>query len=206
MADKTKFLNDVYDLKTVAQTQALYDNWSSSYDDEVGENGYITPTGIAVALAKLLPDRNAPILDFGCGTGISGAALSAAGFSTIDGCDMSAGMLAVAQNKHKYRQLWRADPDLPLPVKPGDYAAITAVGVISIGAAPPETMDMLIGALAPGALLAFSFNDHTLEDPRFEAQVQKYLDQRVCTQILREKGEHLPGIGLRSVIYVLKRQ
>ncbi len=204
MADK-KFLNDVYDLKTVAQTQSLYDDWSKSYDDEVTTNGYATPARIARALAELLPDKFVPVLDFGCGTGMSGAALKSSGFSTIDGCDLSEKMLAQAAQKQAYRNLWQADPDKPLPFAPGTYAAITAVGVVSIGAAPPETMDMLIKALTPGGLFAFSFNDHTLDDPRFEARINHHLKNASCTQLLRQEGEHLPGIGLRSTIFVLQR-
>lgn len=204
MADK-QFLNDVYELKSVADTKALYDDWSKTYDDEVGAKGYVTPTRIAAALTALLPDKQAPILDFGCGTGMSGAALKEAGFANIDGCDLSPEMLSQAAGKNAYRKLWQSDPDVGFPVKTGDYATITAVGVISIGAAPPESMDMLIDALAPGGLLAFSFNDHTLEDPRFEGRVNGYRKADTCEQILREDGEHLPGIGLRSTIFVLKR-
>lgn len=201
-----EFLKDVYALKSAAETRALYDDWSATYDQEVGAKGYATPARVAKALAVLLPDRAAPILDFGCGTGMSGAALQAQGFSVIDGCDLSAEMLAQAREKHTYRKLWQADANAPLAARPGDYAAITAVGVVSVGAAPPETLDQLVGALAPGALLAFSFNDHTFDDPRFLARVTHYLDTGTCTQLLREDGEHLPGIGLRPTVFVLQRR
>ena len=199
------FLKDVYALKSVDDMRALYDDWSATYDEEVGGKGYATPARVAAALARLISDRSAPILDFGCGTGMSGAAMKAQGFSVIDGCDLSAEMLVRAGEKRTYRRLWQADTDAPFPARPGDYAAITAVGVVSIGAAPPETLDLLVGALGPGALLAFSFNDHTFEDPRFEARVSDYLDNGTCTQLFREDGDHLPGIGLRSTVFVLQR-
>ena len=200
-----EFLKDVYALKSVDDMRALYDDWSATYDEEVGGKGYATPARLAKALAGLMTDHAAPILDFGCGTGISGAAMKAEGFSVIDGCDLSAEMLARAREKQAYRRLWQAEAEAPCPPGPGDYAAITAVGVVSVGAAPPETLDQLVGALAPGALLAFSFNDHTIEDPRFEARVTDYLATGTCTQLFREDGEHLPGIGLRSTVFVLQR-
>ncbi|MGR3344563.1 MAG: class I SAM-dependent DNA methyltransferase [Paracoccaceae bacterium] len=199
-----EFLNDVYALKSVDDMRALYDDWSATYDEEVGGKGYATPARVALALAGLMADRSAPILDFGCGTGMSGAAMKAQGFSVIDGCDLSGEMLARAREKQAYRRLWQANTDGPFPARPGDYAAITAVGVVSIGAAPPETLDVLVGALAPGALLAFSFYDRTFEDPRFEARVTDYLTTGTCTQLFREDGEHLPGIGLRSTVFVLR--
>ena len=200
-----EFLKDVYALKSVDDMRALYDDWSATYDEEVGGKGYATPARVAKALAGLMTDQAAPILDFGCGTGMSGAAMKAQGFSVIDGCDLSAEMLARAREKQAYRRLWQADTDAPFPARPGDYAAITAVGVVSVGAAPPETLDLLVGALAPGALLAFSFNNHTLEDPAFEARVTDYLDSGTCTQLFREDGAHLPGIGLRATVFVLRR-
>ena len=201
-----KFLDEVYGLKTVQDTRELYDDWSASYDEEVGSEGYATPARIAAALTRFLPDRAAPILDFGCGTGMSGAAMAAAGFETIDGCDLSPEMLARAKTKDAYRTLWQAEPDAAFPITPGDYAAITAVGVVSKGAAPPDTLDILVDALGTGGLLLFSFNDHTFEDPAFEAKVDQHLSRGTCRQLLREDGEHLPGIGLRSTVFVLERQ
>lgn len=200
-----KFLDQVYGLKTVQDTRRLYDDWSASYDDEIASEGYITPSRIAAALARFLPDRTAPVLDFGCGTGISGAAMTKAGFRTIDGCDLSAGMLARARSKGVYRKLWQTDPDAPFAVTPGDYAAITAVGVVSTGAAPPETLDLLVASLAQGAFLLFSFNDHTFDDPAFQARVDHHLSRATCRQLFREDGEHLPGIRLRSTVFVLER-
>lgn len=200
-----QFLNEVYGLKTVADTRRLYDDWSHSYDDEVDAQGYVTPTRLARALRRFSCDTGAPVLDFGCGTGLSGAALKAQGFTVIDGCDLSPEMLAQAKQKHAYRNLWLAEPDAGFTPSPGDYGAITAVGVVSVGAAPPETLDQLVDALAPGGLLALSFNDHTFEDPRFEARVGHYLKQNICAQLFREDGAHLPGIGLRSTVFVLRR-
>lgn len=204
MSDKS-FLDRVYKLETVDDTRDLYDDWAESYDAEVQANGYITPERIAETLARHLTDQTQAILDFGCGTGISGTALAGAGFSTIDGCDLSTGMLAHAKGTGAYTRLWQADPAAPFPVAPGDYAAIVACGVISKGAAPPEAMDMLIAALAPGGLLVFSFNDHTFEDPRFETKVTEQVTQGRARLLSREAGPHLPGIGLGSTIFVLER-
>ena len=44
MNDKKKFLDGVYGLDDPEATEALYRDWAGSYDDEVAENGYLTPT------------------------------------------------------------------------------------------------------------------------------------------------------------------
>ncbi len=73
-----KFLDKVYDAKGTDETRALYDDWAASYDAEIAENGYATPRRCAEALAGFATDPSLPVLDFGCGTGLSGLALRAA--------------------------------------------------------------------------------------------------------------------------------
>lgn len=199
------FLDKAYGARDAVQTRQLYDDWASSYEAEVGENGYATPGRCAAALIEFMDDLSMPILDFGCGTGLSGLALRLAGFTTIDGVDLSADMLKQARAKGLYRNLAQIEADAPLNLDPGDYAAIAAIGVIGAGAAPIGVMDKLMAGLASGGLLVFSFNDHALEDPRNEAKAQGYVDSGRATLLFKEYGEHLPGIGLKSNVYILEK-
>lgn len=200
-----KFLEKIYTAGSESERQGIYDAWARSYDTELTENGYATPRRVAEALARFVGSE-APVLDFGCGTGLSGAALSAAGFATIDGCDISEGMLSEARAKGLYRRIWVSDPDAPLDVTPGEYAGISASGVVSEGAAPPETLDMLLACLAPGGHLAFSFNDHTLPVAAYSDKLAALTAQDgPAEQVFAEHGPHLPGIGLGAMVYVLRR-
>lgn len=203
MADR--FFDKVYEVTTPDETRALYDRFSDVYDAEVTAQGYATPGRIAAALAAVLPVKDAPVLDFGCGTGLSGAALRAAGFGVIDGLDLSDEMLAHARRLGVYRSLGRIGHDAALGHRPGDYAAIVACGVIGAGAAPLPVLDRLLGGLAPGGFLAFSFNDHTLEDPAYEARVRAIVDAGEARQKVRDTGPHLPGLDLNSVVFVLEK-
>ncbi|MEO0683020.1 MAG: methyltransferase domain-containing protein, partial [Pseudomonadota bacterium] len=101
----TKFLEKAYTARDAASTRVLYDDWAASYEAEVGEQGYATPGRCADALKHCADDMSAPVLDFGCGTGLSGLALKLAGFETIDGVDLSAEMLEGARSKNVYRHL-----------------------------------------------------------------------------------------------------
>ncbi len=202
---KKTFLDRVYDHDKRFDPRALYDEWSASYDDEVTSQGYATPGRIADTLARHLGPTD-PILDFGCGTGLSGQAMAARGFAVFDGCDVSENMLDQARELGIYRRIWQSGPDQDMPVTIGDYAAIAAVGVISKGAAPPETLPQLVDLLAPGQLIVFSFNDHTFADPRFEAAVEAEITSGRVTQVSRVHGAHLPGIGLMSTVFTLRRE
>ena len=199
-----RFLDKAYDVGSVDETRDLYDAWAESYDDELTAQGYVTPKRVAEALAAHAP-LGAPILDMGCGTGLSGLALRRAGFETIDGADLSEEMLEGARAKGVYRALRQVDPDDPMgPVEPGDYATIAAIGVIGVGAAPLSLFDEIMLALGTGALFGFSFNDHALADPAYTEKVAEWSDH---AEVVHDThGPHIPGIGLESRVWVLRKR
>jgi predicted TPR repeat methyltransferase len=199
------FLDKAYGARDADSTRQLYDDWAASYEAEVADNGYATPGRCAEALAANMSDLNAPILDFGCGTGLSGLALRLAGFSTIDGLDLSADMLTVAKAKNLYRNLHQIDAGDPLPHTQGDYAAIAAIGVIGAGAAPISVFDTLMNGLTTGGRLVFSFNDHALEDPVNEGKLRDWLDSDRAALLFKGYGDHLPGIDLKSNVYIVEK-
>ena len=200
-----KFLDKVYGDMSPDETRELYDEWAASYDDEVGDNGYATPARAAEALFRALPDPQCPILDFGCGTGLSGQALRRAGFQIIDGMDPSPEMLAVAKAKNIYRNLSTLDVDDDAPVVQGAYKAIAAIGVIGTGAAPASTLHVVMRALDRGGLMVFSLNDHALADPQYEAALNQWLDCGSACLRVKDYGPHLPGQNLKSNVYIVEK-
>ncbi len=200
-----RFLEEAYELPDRHATEAFYRDWAASYDDEIGRNGYVTPARCAAALAASVADRDTPILDVGCGTGLSGLALHAAGFATIDGTDFSAEMLARAEGRGIYRRLFRGDLADPLPASPGAYAHAAAVGVVGISHAPPETVDAILALLPRGGCLALSLNDHALAVPAFPSKVDEIVAAGTAELLFKEHGPHLPGIGLEATVYVLRK-
>ena len=206
MTDR-KFLDTAYGLETDDQTRAFYDDWAATYDAEIAENGYATPRRCAEALAAHAGDLSAPVLDLGCGTGLSGVALRAAGFETIDGAEPSAEMRERASARTGvYRAITGIEPEDPLPFEPSAYAHVAAVGVISPGHAPPETIGKALAILTPGGCLVFSLNDHALEETAFPERADDAVASGTAELAFREHGDHLPGIGLRSTVYVLRKR
>ena len=81
-----RFLDIVYRARTTDETRDLYDRWAEAYDTElIDENDYAQPRRCAEMLSRYLKTREAEILDIGCGTGLSGAALLEAGYRTVEG-------------------------------------------------------------------------------------------------------------------------
>jgi predicted TPR repeat methyltransferase len=190
---------------TVGETRQIYATWAETYDKDVAEWGYATPGQVAMALRRSGANPDKPVLDFGCGTGLSGLALRATGFSQIDGTDISPEMLDKARERGIYTHLWEGEPGNMGHVKRGAYPIIVATGVISLGAAPPETLDMLVDVLPSGGFLAFSFNDATLADRRYTDRLDIAVLAPDIELVFEEDGPHLPAKNMMSTVYVLKR-
>jgi predicted TPR repeat methyltransferase len=72
------------------------------------------------------------VLDAGCGTGLAGAALRAAGHTgAIVGADLSERSLALARQRGVYDELAVADLHAPLAFEDGRFGAVICVGVLS---------------------------------------------------------------------------
>jgi predicted TPR repeat methyltransferase len=198
----TNFLDKAYAARDSDSTRDLYNEWSATYEAEVGAHGYAAPTRCAEALAACVADKTTPLLDFGCGTGLAGLAFRLAGFEVIDGVDISAEMLAQARAKNIYRTLEQIEPDAKLG---GDYSLISAVGVIGAGAAPLSTLDTLLHALPRDGKLVFSFNDHALADPANTGRLNEWLDCGAARLLSMDHGPHLPGKNLSSTVYVVEK-
>ncbi|MEL7459624.1 MAG: methyltransferase domain-containing protein [Pseudomonadota bacterium] len=190
--------------RPVAETMAVYRDWAATYDAEVTARGYHTPARIATELARHLGGDPRPILDFGCGTGLSGWALRAVGIGPRHGTDIVPAMVDQARPLNLYDRLWVSEPG-DLDVAPGTYQAIVAAGVISLGAAPPETLDLLVAALGPGDVLALSFNDPSLEHGGYDAQLQSHIEAGRLTLLHREHGPHLDDVDMGSDVIILRR-
>ena len=75
-----------------------------------GELGYVGPDRISRMLAAHLDDVATPVLDVGCGTGLTSVHLAEQGFRAIDGIDITPAMLERAKGTWHLPQL---DPRRP---------------------------------------------------------------------------------------------
>ncbi len=145
----------------------LYDSWARNYDQDLWASGNPYIALMAGMVGRYVPDRNARILDGGCGTGNMAEVLHKLGYANIIGIDASDGMLAAAKTKECYRQLHKmllgARIDLPCD----SFDAITAAGVLTHGHAPAEAIDGLVGIAKPGAPIIFSISKIAVEQGGF---------------------------------------
>lgn len=190
--------------RSTEETQAIYDDWAAKYEADVIGSGYATPTRLATALAGHA-DLKKPILDFGCGTGLGGQALALAGFKDIWGTDINAAMLNLIPDPSPYARIWRSEPGRIDGVEMGSVPAMAAIGVISLGAAPPETLATCLDYLQPGGIFGLSFNDPTLAEGSYDVALSTLLDQGKATVLHRSHGPHLSEKNMGSDIIILQK-
>ena len=203
-----RYFDKAYDLKTTDETRQHYAKWAEVYDLEIGEEkGYRQPERCARALLAAGLETNAPVLDVGCGTGLSGRALAAAGYETIDGCDLSPEMLAKAKSTGVYRRLFEADLNRPpLDAPDGHYAAAACVGVFSFGHVEPDAIDDILRVLRPGGHLVIGLNDHFYEEGSFPAKLEALEKTGLLTPVSREHGAHLENVeGSTGWVFVHRK-
>lgn len=200
-------LGSVYGLASAGKAAEFYGEWAEEYEAELSENGYVTPARCAAALAAAASLPWAPLLELGCGTGLGGLALRAAGFECIDGLDISPGMLARAEAKGIYRSLAVADLSEPMDfIEPGTYQNAAAIGVLNPNFMPARLIDEVIDLLPAGGCFVLSLNDHALAEGSMETRILELTEYGVADLVFKEQGEHLPGIDLQSTVYVLQKR
>ena len=190
--------------RSVDETKDIYAKWAASYDVDLAQAGYESPRRIAEALKTFSP-LEPSILDFGCGTGLSGQALYEVGLTKIDGMDISSEMLSNAKTRKVYNKLWLSTPGEMTNVELGQYDIIVAAGVVSLGAAPPETLSIMIDKLNPNGLIGLSYNDPTVEDGSYDKVLNEEIRLGRVAVLFRENGPHLSQKDMGSDIIILKR-
>lgn len=196
-----------YDLETNEQTKDHYKSWAETYDEEVGEvNGYAQPARTAEMLKRFCPDPNTRILDAGCGSGLSGVALRAEGYSNIDGCDFSPEMLEKSLEKGCYSKLFEADLNTGQPdIADGFYEALTCVGVFSFGHVFPDACDDMLRITRTNGHLIIALNDPFWQKGDLATKVDELIATGKVKLLAKEFGDHLPGHNVMGWVIALEK-
>jgi SAM-dependent methyltransferase len=137
-----------------AEMRRRYDLWAKQYDADLGNlEDYLAPRAMA-GVAKTFLSRTDRILDAGAGTGLSGAALQAAGFGNLVAADYSAGMLEIAATKNIYQETLQADFGARTPFADDAFDAVVTVGTTS--QMPAESLREYVRIVRPGGRILFT--------------------------------------------------
>ncbi|PBB91240.1 SAM-dependent methyltransferase [Mesorhizobium sp. WSM3864] len=162
-------LDSVYSAETPEALAKAYAEWAATYDGETASLGYLLPFLITAWVARHVPAGEGPLLDAGCGTGLSGPSLKALGYGDIAGLDLSDDMLKIAGSRNAYSELKKAMLGGPLPWPDSHFRAFFSTGVFTIGHAPAEGLHELVRITKSGGHAIFTVRDQVFESGGFQA-------------------------------------
>ena len=197
-------LSRVYD--NPGDKQRLFDDWAPTYDhDLIDELGYVADAETCRRFETLVPDRQARILDAGCGTGLVGRRLQKAGYTDIHGSDYSQKMLDEARACGAYRSL--AQHDLTRPVETETlYDAAIVVGVFAFSLPSAEHLVNITCSLHPGGIALVTVNGKAWQEVDWPAKLDGF-DQRYPDARLLEVQtiDYLSAEGIDGRLLILQR-
>jgi SAM-dependent methyltransferase len=186
-----RWLERVYHADSAATLAETYDRWAATYDADMLSIGYANTAVAAALVARHVPDRDAPILEAGVGTGALGEILCILGYRALAGVDMSEGMLAKARARDAYSDLRKRVLGEPLDFDSGRFAAIVSFGVFTPGHAPPAAFDELVRITRPGGRLIFTVSTAAWSDCGFEEKLGA-LERQGRIAPVEKTGEYRP--------------
>ncbi|EGV31716.1 Methyltransferase type 11 [Thiorhodococcus drewsii AZ1] len=113
------------------ELEKYYDSWSATYEKDLTSMGYNAPQIAAKAIEKHGIDPSLPILDAGCGVGLTGHHLGELGFKSVIGVDYSSKSLERSEERGCYSELIRVDLNRPLDFPDDHFGAAQCIGTLT---------------------------------------------------------------------------
>lgn len=154
-----------------------YQKWSQTYNSDLLDD-HVAPQHLVLQLDAWLQQHrpslnkaNTQLMDIGCGTGLVGPPLIDAGFSLVDGVDLSPHMIEQARRLNIYREL-TGDVDInlePLAKWQQQYDIVLCCGVLTLGHVAPESLLNMAKFAKPGGVLLVTTRLAYYEKTHFQA-------------------------------------
>jgi predicted TPR repeat methyltransferase len=185
------FVDEAYHLEDTEQMAEFYRKWARDYDRQMLDlRGYTSPATIAAMLARELPQKDAAVLDIGCGTGLTCRLLAEQGYDRLDGLDLSQDMLNVANERGIYRKLLQADVNQPLSLETASYDGVISSGTFTHGHVGPEPLAEIFRVLKPGGVLACTVHQDLWQTRGFEDRFNALVGDAMATEVSLELGSY----------------
>lgn len=197
-----------YALSNVEGARQFYDEWAHRYDDDTVADGYTGPTAAVEAIVQFIGPNDMPkttFLDAGCGTGLVGVLLARDGASTIDGVDLSPGMLQVARRTGVYGSLEEADLSKPMKQQDESYEVIACVGTLRHGHVGPQVLAEFVRVVKRGGLVVATVIEDIWESGGYKAEVDQLAKARRVEVMRSDTVGYRSSVNLGAKLLVMKR-
>ena len=182
---------DLKDAKNDNRLTEVYRDWAKKYDyDNDHVLGTVSQPKSVNLLTTRLKDKNAEIIDVGCGTGLVGENLKAKDFIYFDGIDISKDMLEIAKSRG-YRNLFLGSLNNRLPVLDNAYDTAMCVGVFTHGHVSSEGFNELCRIVKPGGYICFTINEGVFEKYGFKEMIGDFQSRKIWEVISLYKDNYM---------------
>jgi len=149
-----------------AKVESHFDEVAENYEGAYLRAGYPDPQYCADYVTNFAKNlglsKDAPIVDFACGTGLVGQHLNEAGFTNITGFDVSSKMLQIAESKGVYTSLKKLElgqedfyGTFP-PTLKEKFSFVTCAGLINNNHMDEKIFEQMLLSLKNGGIMVFA--------------------------------------------------
>jgi predicted TPR repeat methyltransferase len=139
-----------------AYVAGMFDEFASTFDENLEELGYRAPQLLAAAVqGRIAANGSSDVLDAGCGTGLCGPLLRPMARQLV-GVDISAGMTQKARARGCYDELHVQELSAFMRSRPSSFDLILSADTLVYFGALHEPFEAAHACLRSGGLLAFT--------------------------------------------------
>jgi predicted TPR repeat methyltransferase len=154
--------------------QRDYDTFAEGgeYDETFAEWGYVGPETAAAIMRNYVPTTSR-VLDAACGSGLTGTALRTLGYGRIEGVDISAPLLRLAEQTGAYERVTQMDlQSYPLPIGDNSFDAVCFIGALTYFETP-EILRQLCRIVRTGGHIVFSQRDDIMREQNYQQKLDE---------------------------------
>jgi ubiquinone/menaquinone biosynthesis C-methylase UbiE len=181
----------------------LYKNWDEYESDVIQLAGYVGHLVTTEALLRHLKDKEAKILDAGCGTGLVGDILYSKKYKNIVGVDFSKEMLNRALKKNVYESLSLCDLTQKIEFEDSSFDAIVCAGTFTCGHVGPEALNEMIRITKNDGYISFTVRKQEWEASPYEKIIKELEHSKLWRQVERHTSKYntQEGVACQLCLY-----
>ena len=204
---RNRMIKRTYEDPPIEELMDVYAAWATDYDNDlIDGHGYRAPEDAVEGFITLGLASDARILDAGCGTGLVGLLLREAGFTRIDGADLSAEMRAIAARHGIYDRLFQLDMTEDYGIAPADaYDAVISVGVFGFGPPHVPHLHHIMDAAKKGAPVMITVNGAGWTVRGWDDSFASHLAEYGIDCVRNEPIRHMTKDGIGARLIELRR-
>ncbi len=160
----------VYSSRNNQELAERYSQWAKDYEKDLDQDFQWQGPQRAVEVFTRYVSKEATVLDAGAGTGLVGELLYNQGYGDIVAMDLSTGMLEEAGKKKVYTELRQMVMGETLDFASDSFDAVITVGVLTVGHAPPSSLQELVRVTKPGGYIVYTLRPDLYETGGFKEE------------------------------------